>query len=220
MLAPGTLHVRSRHADADAELVLALDTRVDVGPDVGEWSSGPSPTGLREAGSLDAGARAISSIAASYLRQGDRVGFADLGRPQLSVKLGSGHRHLQRVRHQLVGCCRSAGWAPRPVLPPQQVPPGAVVVIFSPFLDDAVVGVAAHASRRGNVVLAVDLLPDPLVAARDSEWGEVVGTVLRIEHRLRLDTLREHGIPVVRWTDGRLVAETLRQVRRRVVFGR
>ena len=34
-LAPGTLHVRERHAEADADLVLALDTRLDVGREVG-----------------------------------------------------------------------------------------------------------------------------------------------------------------------------------------
>ena len=35
----GTVHVRERHAEADAEIVLALDTRADVAANVAEWSS-------------------------------------------------------------------------------------------------------------------------------------------------------------------------------------
>ncbi|NUT99740.1 MAG: DUF58 domain-containing protein, partial [Saccharothrix sp.] len=37
-LRAGTLHVREHHAEADADVVLALDTRFDVDQDVGSWS--------------------------------------------------------------------------------------------------------------------------------------------------------------------------------------
>lgn len=213
-LVPGTLHVRERHAEADADLMLALDTRVDVDDDIGEWSN-EVPSLVRDGGSLDVGVRAATALAASYLRQGDRVGLIDLGSPRLGVPPGAGRRQLERIRHQLVTCGRNAGWTPHPVLRAAQVPHGALVMVLSTFLDDAVADLAAHAARRGNVVIAVDLLPYPLRPQRDTPWGEVVRRVLLAERRVRLDAMRAHGIATVPWGDGSAVAEVLRRARRR-----
>ncbi|MGQ0840799.1 DUF58 domain-containing protein [Actinokineospora sp.] len=215
LLGPGTLHVRERHAEADADLVLALDSRVDVGTELARWSVGDPGVAVREGGSLDASVRAVAALAAGYLRQGDRVGLVDLGRPQLGLPPGVGRRQLLRVRHQLVACSRSAGWAAKPVLRAQQVPAGAVVVVLSPFLDDAVVDCTVQAARRGDVVVAVDMLPPELVADDETPWGEVVRRVLLGEHRARLAALRTHGVAVLTWGDGGGVAATLRRVRRR-----
>ncbi|HEY3263466.1 MAG TPA: DUF58 domain-containing protein [Pseudonocardiaceae bacterium] len=207
----GALHVRERHADADADVVLALDTGVDVGAALGDWASvTPSGRAFRTgsghrsgpASSLDTAVRAAASLAASYLQQGDRVGLADLGRPQLYLKPGSGVRQLLRLRHRLVLCARSAGWSPRPVLAQQLVPAGAMVAVLSPFLDDAVAQLAVVAARRGNLVVAIDVLPQPLVADPETPWGEAVLALVRAERRARLDGLASHGVPVLRWTLG------------------
>jgi uncharacterized protein (DUF58 family) len=192
-----TPHIRERHADADATLVLALDTRVDVGAELGEWAR--ATTGARENGTLDTAVRAASSLAASYLRQGDRVGLVDLGWPQLSLAPGSGPRQLLKLRHQLVICTRAAEWTARPILRPQQAPAGALVMVLSPFLDNAMVDLTATVVRRGIRVLAIDLLPSPLRPEPGDPWGESVLKVVRAEHAVRLDTLREHGIAVMPW---------------------
>jgi uncharacterized protein (DUF58 family) len=201
VLTPSTLYVRERHADADATLVLAIDTRVDVGTDLGEWSLAVQGTAVRPDGTLDTAVRAATSLAASYLSQGDRVGLVDLGRPQLSLRPGGGARQLLKLRHQLVVCSRAAGWAAKPVLRPQQAPSGALVIVFSPFLDDAVLELTATVVRRGTRVLAMDLLPERLLPAVKEPYGEAVLQVLRAEHAVRLETLRQHGIPVLRWGD-------------------
>jgi uncharacterized protein (DUF58 family) len=212
-LVPGTLHVRERHAEADAELLLALDTRVDVGASLGEWST--EAIGFaRPGGSLDLGVRAATALAASYLRQGDRVGLVDMGSPRLGVRPGSGRRQLDKIRYQLVTCGRNAGWSPRPILRPVQVPPGALVVLLSTFLDDAIVDLAVHTVRRGNRTVAVDLLPHPLRPQKDTPWGPAVLAMLEAEQRTRLQALREHGIPTVRWGDGALLSSVLRRASR------
>jgi uncharacterized protein (DUF58 family) len=180
--------------------------------DLGEWSVSTS-SGVREDGTLDTAVRAASALAATYLRLGDRVGLVDLGRPQLSLAPRSGQRHLLRLRHQLVVCTRSAGWASRPILRPQQAPPGALVMVLSPFLDDEMVNLTATVACRGIRVLAMDLLPRDLVPAAGDPWGEAVRTVLRAEHAVRLETLRQHGITVLRWGDE--VPGTLRRLARR-----
>ncbi|MFE2756440.1 DUF58 domain-containing protein [Actinosynnema sp. NPDC059335] len=229
--AEGTnLHVREHHAEADADVVLALDTRQDVGAELGdwsvpvraaagravgrslgEWSLAARGTTVRPGGSLDRAVRAAASLAAGYLRQGDRVSLVDLGRPQLGARAGVGRRQLLRLRNQLVVCARSAGWAQRPVLRPEQVPHGALVVVLSPFLDAEVVELAVHAARRGNLVLAVDVLPEPLRADRDTPWGESAMKVIRLEHEVRVEAMRQHGVAVVRW--GAPIAGVLRGAR-------
>ncbi|PWW65498.1 DUF58 domain-containing protein [Actinokineospora spheciospongiae] len=193
----GSPHVRERHAEANADLVFALDSRADVGPDLGSWSTAEPGGPVRRGGSLDTAVRAIAALAAAHLRQGDRVGLVDLGRPQLGVPPGVGRRQLLRLRHQLVACTRSAGWSPRPVLRPGQVPAGAAVVVLSPFLDDAVVDAAIRAAGHTRLLLAVDVLPAELVADPETPWGGAVRRVLLAEHRVRLAALRAHGVAVV-----------------------
>lgn len=213
----GPLHVRERHADADADVVLALDTRIDVGATLGDWaSSAASAAGsggnAPPVSSLDTAVRAAASLAASYLRQGDRVGLVDLGRPQLYLKPGAGARHLLRLRHRLVLSARSAGWAPRPVLAPQLVPSGAMVAVLSPFLDDAIAQLAVVAARRGNLVVAVDVLPEPLVPDPETPWGDAVLALVKAERRARLDGLAAHGVPVLSWPSreaGRVTAAAM-----------
>ncbi|MFC4854016.1 DUF58 domain-containing protein [Actinophytocola glycyrrhizae] len=217
-LMPGTLHVRERHAEADADLVLALDTRLDVGRAVGEWNARPVGMDVRRGGSLDLGVRASSSIAAAYLRHGDRVGLVDLGHPRGGVPVGSGHRQLQRIRHQLVHAARRVEGSGDPVLNQTRVPSGATVVVLSPFLDDQLVDLTVQLTRRGRLVLAVDLLPAELAPDRTTPWGAPVLSIVRAEHRMRLRAAEEHGVVVVPWdhdhADGRLAA-ILRLIRGR-----
>ncbi len=214
-LVPGTLHVRERHAEADADLLLALDTRLDVGRDVAEWNAHPVGMDVRKGGSLDLGVRAASSIAAAHLRHGDRVGLLDLGHPRGGVRAGSGRRQLQRIRHQLVHTSRRVAGSGDPVLNHAQVPPGATVVVLSPFLDDLLVDLTVRLTRRGRLVLAVDLLPAELTADPTTPWGASVVSILRAEHRMRLRALEEHGVVVLPWDGGARIAATLRRIRGR-----
>jgi uncharacterized protein (DUF58 family) len=215
VLAPGTLHVRERHAEADADLVLALDTTLDVSREIAAWSEQTVGAETRVGGSLDIGVRAVTSLAAAFLRQGDRVGVIDIGHPRGGVPVGSGRRQLQRIRHSLVLSAQRVSGAGEPVLRAAQVPPGATVVVLSPFLDDKLVELTVRGARRGNLVLAVDLLPRDLVPDDDTPWGEAVRGVVVAEQRVRLAVLGEHGVPVVRWGEGGAIGALLRSARRR-----
>ncbi|MBY8851825.1 hypothetical protein K7G98_27470, partial [Saccharothrix sp. MB29] len=89
--------------------------------------------------------------------------------------------------------------AGRLVLRPEQVPHGALVVVLSTFLDADAVELAVHAARRGNVVLAVDVLPSPLRADRDSPWGEAAAAVVGLEHAGRGRVVRDLGGDDLHW---------------------
>ncbi|HEX5115894.1 MAG TPA: DUF58 domain-containing protein [Pseudonocardiaceae bacterium] len=206
-----TLFVRERHAEADADVVLAVDTRLDVGAELGDWSTGEDGTTVRQGGSLDRAALAATALAAGYLHQGDRVSLVDLGRPQFGLRSGAGRRHLMVFRHRLLACVRAAGWVSRPVLRAEQVPHGALVIVLSPFLDDAVVEQTLLAARRGSLVLGVDVLPRPLIPDPNDRWGGVVARMIAAEQANRLGALRARGVPVVPWVDGSEVVAVLRR---------
>lgn len=214
-LAPGSLHVRERYAEADADLVLALDTRLDVDSEVREWNERPRGADVRPGGSLDTGVRAASTLAATFLRHGDRVGLVDLGHPRGGVPVGSGRRHLQRIRHQLVHTAQRVAGSGDPVLNTAQIPPGATVLVLSPFLDDQLVDLMIRAARRDRLMMAVDLLPETLHPDRSTPWGPAVVSILRAEHNVRLRAIAEHGIPILRWETGVPIAALLQTARRR-----
>jgi uncharacterized protein (DUF58 family) len=214
-LVPGTLHVRERHAEADADLLLALDTTLDVDADIARWSDLGARADARTGGSLDLGVRAATSLAATFLRQGDRVGVVDLVNPRAGVPVGSGRRQLELIRHGLVRSAQRVSGGGEPVLRAAQVPLGATVVVLSPFLADEPVDLTVRAARRGNLVLAVDLLPRELLADLETPWGEAVRTILVAEQRMRLAVLAEQGVPVLRWDDAGTLGPLLRAARRR-----
>lgn len=197
----GSLHVRRTAVDSDAEVVLCLDTRYDVGPDVATW---PSPPGLGTRGtsqpgsSLDVAVRATASLAEMFLHQGDRVSLLDLSRPQLNVPRGSGLRHLRRIRRQLaeVGVHLQAR---RLVLRPGTVPSSAVVFLVSPMLDEPAADLAVDLRRRGREVVVVDVLPWPLHPPRRSRAELLAHRLMQAERDLRLQSLQRHGVLVTRW---------------------
>ncbi|ANZ36376.1 hypothetical protein BBK82_10195 [Lentzea guizhouensis] len=160
-----------------------------------EWSSVRYGAATRPDGSLDLAVRRAASMAAGYLRQGDRVALMDLGRPQLNVRSGVGRRHLMRIRTQLVVCAQAAGWASKPAL--RKLPHGCVVVLLSPFIDDDIADLAVQTVKHGHMVLAVDTLPAPLEPDRETPWGEVAAELIAAEHRVRLRRMARHGVRVV-----------------------
>ncbi|WP_233275857.1 DUF58 domain-containing protein [Isoptericola variabilis] len=73
------LYVRRTYATAEATVVLVLDSRDDVGPDLAAWR-GSGPQRVDEPTSLDLARHAAASVAAALVEGGDRVGLEDLGR--------------------------------------------------------------------------------------------------------------------------------------------
>lgn len=211
----GTLHVRRTAVDADADVVLALDTRLDVGGRARQWPTSPGAGALgstAEGSSLDLGVRTAASLAAAFLAQGDRVSVLDLSRPRLSCPPGTGRRHLRRVRRQLAEAAVVDG-AGRLLLRPGVVPPGAVLLLLSPFLDAPPADLAQRMALRGTQMMAVDVLP-PVDPTHRVRRDEVAARLVLAERAARLDLLRRAGVQVCP-ADAALVARLLREAARR-----
>lgn len=206
----GTLHVRHTAIDADADLVICIDTRYDLTADVMRWHERPSETD-RVGGSLGTAIRAATVLAASYLRLGDRVGLVDLAVPYRGVRPGTGVRQLMRIRWHL------AGIAPDPQLRRRRfdegsVPAGATVVVLSPYIDDQVDPLVGTLARTHRDVLAVDVLPAPLAMPTDRAELAAARLVLA-EREERLAALTRRGVLVSRW-DPALIGVLMRHRQR------
>ncbi len=210
------LHVRRTTVDADADVILVLDSRIDVGHAAGAWAQ-PAERDLggrgRPGSSLDLAVRAATSLSVAHLRHGDRVALVDLADRRAWVPAGSGRRQLLRLRVRLAGA-RGAAESATVVRRPDRVPSGSVVVVLSSFLDAPAADVAADAARRGAFVLAVDCLPDPVVAEPAApRLADALDEVLA-EQAARLDAMRRQGVVVLRWDPALVAVQVARWSRR------
>ncbi|WP_454294024.1 DUF58 domain-containing protein [Salana multivorans] len=189
------LWVRRRVADAEAAVVVVLDSRDDVGADVSRWA-GDVPPVPGESTSLDRARQAAASYARSYLRAGDRVGFTDLAVRQRSVRPGAGGRHLARIARSIV--LSSPRGEPTALVRAPQITAGALVVVVSTFLDDDAATAARVWHGEGHPVIAVDVLGEPQLGALDVT-ERVAARVVLAGQRARLEALRAAGVRVVEW---------------------
>lgn len=190
------LYVRRTFAMADAHVVLLLDSRDALGPDVSTWGAGPLDP--RDATSLDIARIAAASLARTYIDRGDRVGLVDLGRPQRRLRPAGGRRHLSQIVHQLA-LAEPPNEATRTLRTPL-LPSGVLVVMLSTFLDDASIELARELRYGGHRTIALDVLPR-LVTDLLSPRTKVAFRIVSMERADRLAALRAAGVELVSWDD-------------------
>lgn len=199
----GTLHVTSTYADRDTEVLLVLDSRLDLGR---------SPDS-----SLDTGVRAAAAVAEHYLRAGDRVGLVDLGQRFRTVPARGGRAHLVRLLDLLLDA-RAADDSSRSAPPAAELTgragPDALLVLLSPLAREEVLRMVAGLARSGRSVVVVDTLPPRLRPDPRGEYTELAFRLWRLRRDADVHRLAELGVPVVRWQGGGSLDAVLRDVRR------
>jgi uncharacterized protein (DUF58 family) len=189
------LYVRRTFATADATVMLVLDSRDDVGPDVSTWGDAASVR-QDEATSLDIAREAAASMARSYLDAGDRVGLEDLGRLRRPVPPAGGRQQFHRLVRGLA-LAQPEGEPKRRKRAPR-LPSGALIVVFSTFLDDDAAQLALLWRRSGHRVVAVDVLPR-ISAQPLTHRVQTAYRIVRMERADRLLSLARTGVEVVHW---------------------
>jgi uncharacterized protein (DUF58 family) len=188
----GITHVTQTYSDRDTEVLLCLDSRQDLGtpPD----------------SSLDTGVRAAASIAEHYLRAGDRVALADLGRRYRSVPGRNGRGHLVRILDTLleakprtrVDGGRTIGtWRPADLT--ALAPPDALVVLLTPLASPAALEIVSALTYADRSVVVVDTLPENARPARTADFSDLAFRLWRMQREADVHRLRELGVPVVPW---------------------
>jgi uncharacterized protein (DUF58 family) len=149
---------------------------------------------------LDLALRGAGAAARAYLEARDRVGVITYqwgGASWLAPALG--RRQVYRIIDSMLasdaGYSRGASFAR---LPRAALPPGALVVVFSPLLDQRFVEALRDMRERGFSMLVVDVLNTEPPARRRTE-DRLARRLWRMEQDAIRFSLRELGVPVVHW---------------------
>jgi uncharacterized protein (DUF58 family) len=199
----GTLQLNTFAAERAQDVIVV----VDVSSDVGEPGSS----------SIDLAYRAAAGTIRAYLAARDRVGLILFAGRLSWIGLGAGRRHFRRLIDLMVA--NPGGWrqaesvAGLARLPKAALPPGALIMVFSPLLDQRLVEALRDLRERGFTVFVVDVLneapPWPGLIA------DLATRIWRMEQEAIRFSLRQLGIPVTHWDGQQSVDELLAPFTRR-----
>jgi uncharacterized protein (DUF58 family) len=182
----GRLQVNTFVAERSQDVVLLVDATSDVG------QPGES--------ALDLGLRGAAGAARAYLEARDRVGVITYqwgGAHWLAPSLG--RRQLYRIIDALLGA--DSGYYRGAIfsrLPRAALPPGSLVVAFSPLLDGRFVEALRDMRERGFSLIVVDVL-NASPPARQRFADSTAARIWRMEQQAIRFSLRELGVPVLPW---------------------
>jgi uncharacterized protein (DUF58 family) len=186
----GRLMVNTFAAERSQDVVLLVDATSDVG------EPGTS--------ALDMGLRGAAAAARAYLDRRDRVGVITYqwgGARWLAPSLG--RRQVYKIIDTMLHA--DASWSRGDSfrrIPRAALPPGSLVVTFSPLLDQRFVEALRDMRERGFPLVVVDVLNvTPPVRWSDafSRNDRMARSLWTMEQQAIRFALRELGVPVVHW---------------------
>jgi uncharacterized protein (DUF58 family) len=182
----GALWVNEAHPERNADIVLFLDTFAEAGG---------------AGGTLAAGVRAATALAAGYLDRRDRVGLVRLGGTLEWLLPGSAPAHLHRVVEALLEADASPSYVDKGLhlVPPRTLPPGALVVAVTPLLDERGRTILVDLHDRGWDLAIVEVSPLEHAGPPAGEFGaHRLWRLQREAVRARYERL---GIAVAEWRE-------------------
>ncbi len=197
----GELHVNQHHLERNADVVIFLDTFVEVG------QAGRS--------TLDLAVRAAAGLAAHYLRDRDRVGLVGFGGITRWLRPGMGATQLYRLMDSLLDtrAIASYAWKGIDVIPTGILPPKALLLALSPLVDERTVAALFDVRGRGFDVAVIELDPVPFVEPRRDERGALAFRLWLLQRDALRERFRSAGIPVAIWNETRPLEAALEEVR-------
>lgn len=186
-LRTGRLYVTEFHEERNADVILLLDTTVDIGrqPD----------------SSLDYCVKAAAALATGYLRHRDRVGLITYGGNIQWIRPRTGRRQIEALLEALLPTSMAGNYSFQAldVLPPRVLPPGALVIALTPLIDPRFTKVIANLAGRGFDVLLLALSPLELMRpfVRQSPLDALAARLWTLNRRATLDALQDLGLPAV-----------------------
>jgi uncharacterized protein (DUF58 family) len=196
----GDLMVNQRHPERATEVVLFLDSFLDV----------RGPTGS----TLDQAVGAAASLAAAYLRQRDRVGLVSFGGFVQWLQPGGGQAALYRLLDTLMETqvFATAAWKGIRHLPSRTLPAKALIVALTPLVDERGVAALFDLLARGYDLAVVDISPLPHAGQATGEWGELARRLWALERETLRHRYQRLGAAVVEWRDAMHLQQVLLEV--------
>lgn len=183
----GTPLVTTHAALHTVDLVVMVDAFSDVGP--------PGSS------SLDASVRGAAGLAQAYLRDHDRVGLVAIGGMLSWLAPAPGERQFYQVAEQILAVRRDASFvSPDPGrIPRTALPPGALVVVFTPLLDERALEFVRDLRERGFPTSVIDPLAAEPRPPRPTKLDALALRIWRLERAALRHRLAELGIPTAAW---------------------
>ena len=196
----GDLMVNQRHPERATEVVLFLDSFLDV----------RGPTGS----TLDRAVGAAASLAAAYLRQRDRVGLVSFGGFVQWLQPGGGQAALYRLLDTLMETqvFATAAWKGIRHLPPRTLPAKALIVALTPLVDERGVAALFDLLARGYDLAVVDISPLTHAGRATGEWDELARRLWALERETLRHRYQRLGAAVVEWRDAMHLQQVLLEV--------
>ena len=202
----GRLQVNTFQAERSQDVVILVDTAWD-GDDA-------------EHHVVDIALRGAAAAARAYLDARDRVGFITYRYRARWLAPGHGQRQYYRIAEAML--VQDREWTQDPGfsrLPRQALPPGALILVFTPLMDPRLVETLRDLRQRGFAVLIVDVLNGEPSAGR-GRAARLAQRIWRMEQQAIRFSLRELGIPVVHWDGEHSLDLSLAPFTRRVMVTR
>jgi uncharacterized protein (DUF58 family) len=199
----GTLHLTTFAAERTQIVVVIADETTDLG------TPGSS--------TLDLVLRGAAGVMTRYLAARDRVGLIIYAGRLSWIGPSQGRRHYLRLLDLMISA--PGGWEHRSGLtrlPRAALPPGALILVFSPLLDPRLIEALRDLRERGFSVLVVDVLnAEPTHDA--SRLSRLTARTWRLEQQAVRFSLTQIGVPVVHWDGTSSLDEPLAPYTRRVL---
>jgi uncharacterized protein (DUF58 family) len=199
-----TLVVNERHPERNTDVVLFLDSFVDV------------RTGGRSA--LDDAVRAAASLAARYLERRDHVGLVSFGGVLRWLQPGMGETQRYRLVETMLetGVEPTYTWRDVNIIPARILPTASLVLALTPLVDPRFVAALEDLRGRRFDVAVVEVDPVPLVEPGRSEVERLAYRLWLLERELFRSRLERRGIGVATWgkADLETALEEVRTFRR------
>jgi len=184
----GQLHVNQRAAARAADLVVMIDAFGDAGP-VCERA-------------LDVAVHGAAALVTAYLQVSDRAGLVVLGGLLRWLGPAAGDRQFYRIAEMMLAARYDSFVTPDVGrIPRTALPPGTLVVVFTPLLDPRGFSALSDLRQRGFPLIVVDTLRDepPAPARADARLAL---RLWRLDRAATRSALRALGVPVLRWPEG------------------
>ncbi|MDP9444662.1 MAG: DUF58 domain-containing protein [Actinomycetota bacterium] len=177
-------HAQERMAD----VVVMIDSIREVGP--------PG------ASTVDESVRGAVGVVQAYLAHADRVGVVAFGSSLRWLTPTTGTRHFYRVVEVLLEARQARTYVDPSIdrLPAAVLPSGALVVCFSPLLDDVALEAIRDLRERAHPVVVVDVLTadrQPLRGPVD----ELAMRLWRLERDAIVTSLHRIGVSMVSYAE-------------------
>ena len=196
----GALMVNQRHPERATDVVLFLDSFLDV--------RGPAGS------TLDQAVGAAASLASAYLRQRDRVGLVSFGGFVQWLQPGGGQAALYRLLDTLMETqvFATAAWKGIRHLPSRTLPAKALIVALTPLVDERGVAALFDLLARGYDLAVVDIPPLAHAGRAGGEWDELARRLWALERETLRHRYQRLGAAVVEWRDAMHLQQVLLEV--------